>query len=120
MDAHEINLLTICKGGIPEFFQNAVMKIWADIADPNTSVKSVRRLKLEFTFTPYPDRSGMMIGIEPIDPKLGKIDTSEFTCAAFLAKHDGKIRAYTRDLRQELLFDDKDLVPDGKTAAGGG
>ena len=107
MDAQEINILTVCKGSIPEFFENAAQRIWDNIADPNTSAKKVRRLTLEFKFTPYPDRSGMLIELDSCRTSLGQMDTSGFSCAAFLAKRDGKYKAFTRDLRQELLFDDK-------------
>jgi hypothetical protein len=122
MEAKEVGLATICKGAIPEIFALEFQKILDDIADPNTSAKKVRKLNLEFTFTPYPDRSGAVVGVAAKAVR-GDLDTSGISGTIHLAKVDGKYRAFSRDLRQEMLFSEEKppeaQPPDGKTAAGG-
>jgi hypothetical protein len=118
LDAQELSLMTIMKGSVPEFFAAAVDKIMANVADPNTLPTEERKLVMEFTFKPFPDRSGVNITLKPITPKLAGLDTREVTCTAYLAKVDGKFKGFTRDMRQELLFSEEKPV-DGKTASSG-
>jgi hypothetical protein len=120
MEAQEQGLLTICKGGAVEAFALAFEKILANIQDPTTSVKKVRKITMEFTFTPYPDRSGATAEVSRCNTSLGDLDTSALTCTIHIAKKDGKYLAFSRDLRQELLFTgEEESVPDGKTEAAG-
>lgn len=119
MDANEVTLLNVCKGMLPEIFMHAVEKVIANIADPNTSVKEKRAITLEFVATPYPDRSGATFDLKKCKTSLGDLDTSGVSCSVHIAKHDGKFKAFTRDLRQELLFQEEKPPQDGKSAAGG-
>lgn len=119
MDAQQLTLLTICKGGVPEAFSVEMAKVIANWADPSIPATKPRKIIMEFTFLPFPDRSGATSKMTRCEAVLAKLDTSELSGTIFLAKQDGKYQAFTRDLRQELLFDDKDIAPDGKSAAGG-
>lgn len=122
MDAQELNLLTICKGAVPEIFAHEMAKVIANIADPNTSATKPRKVSMEFTFTPFPDRSGASVALT-CKATLGALDASGVTGSIYLAKRDGKYSAFSRDLRQEMLFSGEEQLipdpPDGKTAAGG-
>jgi hypothetical protein len=113
MDAQEVDLLTICKGATREIFARELARIAANIADLNTSVKNPRSITLKFTFTPHPDRSGASVGVL-IKTALGDLDASAATGSVYLAKREGKFALFSRDMRQELLFE-----PDGKSAAAG-
>ena len=114
MDAKELDLLTICKGTVPEIFAHEMHKVISNIADPNTSAKKPRKVTMEFTFMPFPDRSGASVDLS-CKATLGNLDASGVSGSIYIAKRDGKYTAFSRDLRQELLFDDRD----GKSAAAG-
>ena len=103
MDAQELSLLTICKGALPEIFAHEMAKIIANIADPNTAPTKQRKITMEFTFTPFPDRSGASVALT-CKATLGALDASGVTGSIYLAKRDGKYTAFSRDLRQEMLF----------------
>lgn len=120
MDAQELSLLTICRGGVLEAFAVEMQKVIDNWADPMIPATKPRRILMEFTILPFPDRSGATTKMSKCEAVLAKIDTSELTGTIFLAKRDGKYMAFTRDLRQELLFTEEHAAPpDGKTAAGG-
>lgn len=120
MDANETTLDNFCGGSLKEILEVEFLKISANIGDPNTSAKAPRKLTLTFIFKPYPDRSGASVHIEPPKEGLAGLDTSECVGTVYFAKRDGKFRMFSRDMRQELLFADKDEMPvDGKTAGAG-
>jgi len=114
IDAEEMTLLTISKGSLPEIFAVELAKVIANMADLNTKATAPRKITISITFKPFADRSGVEIDAE-CDCKLAKLDTSGAKSTAFLAKRNGKFALFTRDLRQELLFDGTD----GKSAAAG-
>jgi hypothetical protein len=123
MDAKELSLLTICKGGVPEAFAIEMAKVIANWADPTIPATKPRKIIMEFTIIPFPDRSGATTTMTKCKAQLAELDTSALTGTVFLAKRDGKYAAFTRDLRQEeLLFDADQSQPpvDGKTEAAGG
>ena len=119
MDAKELDLLTICKGSVPEIFLHELQKVLNNIGDLNTAATKPRSISLTFTFIPFPDRSGATVAVSA-SCKLGALDASGASGSIYLAKRDGKFAAFSRDLRQELLFDGQDAPRDGKTAAAGG
>lgn len=117
MDAQELTLLTICKGAVPEIFAHEMQKVITNMADPNTSATKPRKVTMEFTFTPFPDRSGASVSLS-CKATLGALDASGVTGSIYLAKREGKYAAFSRDLRQEMLFSgEEEVIPDGKTAA---
>lgn len=119
MDAHEVSLLTICKGAVPEIFAHELAKVIANIADPNTSASKPRTVQMTFTVMPYPDRSGGSVSLT-CKATLGSLDASSVTGSIYIAKRDGKYSAFSRDLRQEMLFSgEEQVLPDNKSAAGG-
>ena len=120
MDAQELTLLTICKGAVPEIFAHEMGKIIANMADPNTAPTKPRKITMEFTFLPFPDRSGASVSLS-CKATLGALDASGVTGAIYLAKRDGKYAAFSRDLRQEMLFSGEEevITPDGKSAGAG-
>lgn len=119
MDAQELTLLTICKGAVPEIFAHEMQKVISNIADPNTSAAKQRKVTMEFTFTPFPDRSGASVSLS-CKATLGALDASGVTGSIYLAKREGKFAAFSRDLRQEMLFSgEEEIIPDGKSAGAG-
>src|SRR5262249_28958580 len=113
---------TICKGAVPEIFAHELAKVISNIADPNTSATKPRKVTMEFTFAPFPDRSGASVALS-CKATLGALDASGVTGSIYLAKREGKYAAFSRDLRQEMLFSGEEEVipdrPDGKTEAAG-
>ncbi len=119
----ELSLFNICKGSVPEIFARELGKVFENIGDVNTKVSKPRTISLQFNFTPYPDRSGAMVSLE-CKSTLGALDASDVIGTVFLVKHDGKVSAYSRDVRQELLFGkeekDTNIIPmSGKDASAG-
>lgn len=118
MEAQELTLLTICKGSVKEIFAHEMAKIIANIADPNTSATKPRKVTMEFVFTPFPDRSGASVALN-CKASPCALDASSVTGSIYLAKREGVYTAFSRDLRQELLFGDEEPATDGKTQAAG-
>jgi len=120
MDAQELTLLTICKGAVPEIFAHEMAKVIANIADPNTSATKPRSVQLTFTVVPFPDRSGASVSLI-CKATLGALDASGVSGSIYIAKRDGKYAAFSRDLRQEMLFSSEEqaIPSDGKTAGSG-
>ena len=116
MDAQELTLFTICKGGVPEAFAIEMAKVIANWADPSIPATKPRKIVMEFTILPFPDRSGATTKMTKCEAVLAKLDTSELSGTIFLAKRDGKYAAFTRDLRQELLFTEEEQP--GRVAVG--
>lgn len=103
MDAQELTLLTICKGAVPEIFAHEMRKVISNIADPNTAATKPRKIVMEFTFTPFGDRSGASVTLT-CKATHAALDASGVSGSIYLAKREGKYAAFSRDLRQEMLF----------------
>lgn len=113
MNAEEAGYLTIGKGGLPELLSIELRKVAANVADPNTKATAQRKIVIDITLTPYPDRSGTNCEFT-CKATLGQTDASAMNCSLFLAKRDGVFTFFTRDLRQEMLFTEE--PPNGKSA----
>ena len=108
MEAIEIDIATICGGGVNEVFQREFREVLKNIADPNTDPEGTRKLTLTFTVKPHEDRSGAQVF---------------FTCRAalqpavvakapvFLSRHEGTLKAYAVDQRQGSLFGGNEAKP---------
>lgn len=105
MAPEKISLGNICRGAVEEVFQRELNRVLENIRDPNTPEKTKRKLNLEFTFTPYPDRTGAAVSfhvktnVAMVEPVGGTIHIS----AA-----GGRLSAYPRDPRQDVLFTETD------------
>lgn len=120
MEAQELSLTTICKGALPEIFHHELQKVLNNMADINTHPTKPRKIQIEITFAPFADRSGASTAIS-CKAVIASLDASGATGSIYLAKREGRYAAFSRDLRQEMLFSGEEQViaPDGKTAGAG-
>jgi hypothetical protein len=109
----ELSLFDICGGAVPEVFARELKEVLENIADVNTKAVGKRRIVLTFEISPYPDRSAFSCSLQC---KSGLASVEAIEGIAYLVKQDGKVAAYSRDIRQQSLWD-KEEAQDGKSAA---
>lgn len=103
MQEPELNLATICKGGIPEVFKRKLAEVIHNIRDVNTSAEQKRTVTIEITFEPFKDRSGWLDSFT-LKSKLAELDCTAAQGSAFIAAQDGELKAFAHDPRQTKLF----------------
>jgi hypothetical protein len=100
----EVSLSNLCGGAIEEVFQREFATILANIADPNTDPEAKRKIKLEFTISPFEDRSGAQVTFActsktvPIEAVKGTV---------FLQRKGLVMVAVPHDPKQVRMFDGK-------------
>lgn len=108
METTEIDITTICGGGVNEVFQREFQEVLANIADPNTDSEGTRKLTLTFTLKPHEDRSGAQVfftcksALQPVVVAKSPV---------FLSRHTGMLKAYAVDQRQGSLFGGNETKP---------
>jgi len=114
----ELSLFDICRGAVPEVFARELAEVLENIADVNISASGKRRIVLTFEFTPYPDRSAFSCSLQC---KSGLASVEAIDGIGYLVKTGGKITAYSKDIRQQSLWDKDDdaTAKDGKSAGAG-
>lgn len=96
-----LDLSNICGGALPELFERELQAVVANIADPNADPKKKRAISVEFTFTPFKDRSGAQVDMRVVSKLSGnELVTSNF----FIHKTAEKTYALPRDARQQEFF----------------
>lgn len=58
-----LNIGNVCRGAVPEAFDNAMSKILENVADGTTPADAPRSLMLKFDFTPSLDRKSAMASL---------------------------------------------------------
>jgi hypothetical protein len=102
MDAPELlNLLNIGKGSTLEIFDHNLQKVIENIADSNTDPEATRAVTLKITFKPFKDRSGAET---KVDARVTLAPVKAVESSIFLSRTNGEVRAYPRDMRQQVLF----------------
>ena len=101
--ASEVDLLTICRGAVPQLFQFALGKVNANLKDPNTSVTKKRKLSLHFEFASYADRSGAEV-ICTVETKLAGI--VGVNSSIYLKKDGDDVKAFSQDVSQLDMFEE--------------
>lgn len=101
-ELYELNVGNILGGRFPEIFAKAFSQVIENMRDPNTPAEATRKVTFEFTIEPNSDRSvGELTLKTPI--KLAGIEPISGTL--YVSKANGKLQAYCRDIRQEVLWD---------------
>lgn len=102
MDYNEtLSIENICGGAVAERFERELVELLKNICDPNTPADQKRTITLEFTFQPFPDRSGAQVSLVC----KGKLASAESVPGSvFFAKQGAMVKAYAHDPRQENLF----------------
>lgn len=101
-EAQEVSLTNICGGAIEEVFQREFASILANIADVNTNPEGKRKITLEFTITPFEDRSG---GTVTFACKSKMIPVEEVKGTVFFQRRGLVMVAVPHDPKQQRLFE---------------
>ena len=70
--------------------------------DPNTPAEATRKVTFEFTIEPNSDRS---VGELTLKTPLKLAGLEPVSGTLYVSKANGKLMAYSRDIRQEVLWD---------------
>jgi hypothetical protein len=100
---YELNVGNILGGKFPERFQKAVQQLIDNMRDPNTPADASRKISFEFTFKPTEDRQTAAVMLET-KMKLASMEGVAGTI--YVSKAEGTLKAYTRDIRQEVMFEE--------------
>jgi hypothetical protein len=96
-----LDLGNICGGSLPELFERELQAVIANIADPNTDPKKKRSISVEFSFTPFKDRTGAQVELRVVSKLTGN---EAVTSSVFIHKTADKTYALPRDARQQEFF----------------
>ena len=96
-----LSIENICDGAVKEIFDREMQAILANLHDPNANDKSKRKLKLEFEFKPYEDRSGADVVFTCQSTLAGAAPMSS---RFYLQRHGGKIIGVPHNPKQDHLF----------------
>lgn len=99
----ELNVGNILGGKFPERFGKAIQQLIDNMRDPNTPADATRKITFEFTFKPTEDRQTAAVTLET---KLKLASLEGISGTVYVSKAEGTLKAYTRDIRQEILFDE--------------
>lgn len=97
----KLNIGNICKGSVPEVFDQALEKVVENFKDVNTPVDQKRKIVLEFVFNPYSDRSGAEISMSC---KAGLAGIQTVAGTMFVSQKASSKESYASDPRQDDLF----------------
>lgn len=101
---YELNVGNILGGKFPERFNKAVQQLIDNMRDPNTPADARRKITFEFTFDPTDDRQTAAV---MLTAKLKLASMEPCAGTVYVSKAEGSLKAYTRDIRQEIMFDEK-------------
>jgi hypothetical protein len=101
MEQENVSLGNICGGAVEEVFQRELADVLENIGDVNTDPEAKRKMTLEFTFEPFPDRSGAKI-IFSCKSKIAPVESVSGTM--FLQRRGTAMVAVPHDPRQARLF----------------
>jgi hypothetical protein len=110
-EKEEVSLSNLCGGAIEEVFQREFAAVLANIADVNTDPEAKRKIKLEFTISPFDDRSGAQVTFActsktvPVQAVKGTV---------FLQRRGLAIVAVPHDPKQIRMFDPKSAAANDK------
>jgi hypothetical protein len=100
---YELNIGNILGGKFPERFAKAVQQLVDNMRDPNTPADATRKITFDFTFKPTEDRQTAAV---MLTTKLKLASLEGVAGTIYVSKAEGSLKAYTRDIRQEIMFDE--------------
>lgn len=103
----DVSLETVAGGAAVELFNAELVKVLANIADPNTDAKAVRVIKLEVRVKPTENREAAQI-LVAASSKLSASKPAGDN--VYLGVRDGALVAVTIDPRQGDMFQPSDDV----------
>ena len=112
MEQEEVSLSNLCGGAIEEVFQKEFASVLANIADVNTDPEAKRKITLEFTVSPFEDRSGAQV---TFSCKSKTVPVQAVKGTVFLQRKGLVMIAVPHDPQQIRLFDPKAAAANDKT-----
>lgn len=104
MEHEHVTLSNLCGGAIEELFQREWAQVLANVGDVNTDPEAKRKLSLEFTITPFEDRSGAQVTFS-CKSKIVPIQAVKGT--VYLQRRGASMVAVPHDPQQIRMFDSK-------------
>ena len=104
VEVPQITLSSLASGAVDQLFALELKKVLENIVDPNTDIKTVRKITIEVLFSPYGDKSGATIGIICKPAKLGSIEPVVSHLSVYRNK-TGKLSAREPNDDNQLIFD---------------
>jgi len=103
-EKEEVTLSNLCGGAIEEVFQREWAQVLTNIGDVNTDPEAKRKLTLEFTITPFEDRSGAQVTFA-CKSKAAPVNAVKGT--VYLQRRGTAMVAVPHDPQQIRMFDSK-------------
>lgn len=100
---YALNIGNILGGKFPERFDEAIRQVIQNMRDINTPADTKRKITFDFTFSPTEDRQTAAVMLT-VKLKLASLEGVAGTI--YVSKADGALKAYTRDIRQEQMFEE--------------
>jgi hypothetical protein len=98
-----LSIDNMASGAVYEMFNEALKRLAANVADPNTEPTQKRKILLSIEITPYKDRSGAEYNAK-VETKLAGLKPA--TANMYFAHKDGEFLAFGRNTQQsEIEFD---------------
>lgn len=97
-----ITITNICGGSVEDIFQREWRAVMANVVDINTPPDAKRKITLEFTISPFGDRSGAIVTFAC---KSKTMPVEEVTGQIFLYHEGASLVAVPHDPKQARLFD---------------
>jgi len=95
-----LSIDNMASGAVYEMFNEALKRLAANVADPNTEPTQKRKLTLTIDVTPYKDRSGAEYKAR-VDAKLAGLKPAEANM--YFANRGGEFLAFGRNTKQEEI-----------------
>jgi hypothetical protein len=111
-DKEQVSLSNLCGGAIEEVFQREFAQVLQNIADVNTNPEAKRKISLEFTITPFEDRSGAQVTFAC---KSKTVPVEAVKGTVFLQRKGLVMVAVPHDPKQIRMFDPKAAAANDKT-----
>lgn len=112
MEHEHVTLSNLCGGAIEELFQREWAQVLANVGDVNTDPEAKRKLSLEFTITPFEDRSGAQVTFS-CKSKIVPIQAVKGT--VYLQRRGTAMVAVPHDPQQIRMFDSKAASANDRT-----
>lgn len=111
--SQEIKLESLADGSISERFKQELAKVLANIADPNTTAKTVRKITISLSIKPNDNRETAEVSIQA----ASTLAPAKEVMTTFIMDRDNEGKAVAAELKssmqgQTFMDDDGDLAED--------
>lgn len=113
-EKEKVSLSNLCGGAVEEVFQRELAEVLENVADINTDPEQKRKITLEFSLSPFEDRSGAQV---TFSCKSKTAAVKEVKGTVFFQRRGMTFEAYPHDPKQARLFDPKMAAANDKTPA---